>query len=222
MKPPIPPLLIAGLLLIGMLIFLETGRRFGIRRRQKEAEGERASLSIIEGAIFALFGLVVAFSFSGAASRFTEKRLLIADEANSIETAYLRIDLISTDVQPGLRELFRKYAASREETYRKLPDMKAAEKEIEESKKLQTEIWGKAITATTLPNSHPNAGILLLPALNNMIDMATKRTMALRLHPPSVIYVLLFGLSLACSLLAGYRMAVGRHRSWLHIFGFCI
>ena len=49
-----------------------------------------------------------------------------------------------------------------------------------------------------------------------MIDIATTRTMALRSHPPTIIYLLLLGLSLICSLLAGYRMSFAYRRSWLH------
>jgi len=90
------------------------------------------------------------------------------------------------------------------------------------SKKIQEEIWNQAVAATRLPNSHPDAGKLLLPALNNMIDIATTRTMARQIHPPRIVYALLFGLGLICSLLAGYRMATGQHRSWLHIFGFTV
>ena len=95
MEPPISPLLFALLLLIGMLLLLELGRRFGVRRRPKESEGERGGLGTVEGAVFALFGLMVAFTFSGAASRFNEKRMLIAEEVNCIETAYLRLHLVS-------------------------------------------------------------------------------------------------------------------------------
>jgi hypothetical protein len=98
--------------------------------------------------------------------------------------------------------------------------MQAAEEEMAKSKKIQEEIWSNAVAATLLPNSHPDAGKLLLPALNNMIDMATTRTMALQLHPPRIVYWLLFGLGLLCSLLAGYRMAIGQHRSWIHILCF--
>jgi hypothetical protein len=222
MQPPISPLLFAVLLFFGMVILLETGRRLGVRRRARESEGERSNLGTIEGAVFALFGLLMAFTFSGAALRFNEKRMLIADEANSIETAYLRLHLASQQEQPGLQELFRRYVDSRLETYRRLPNMQAAEMEMANSKKLQGEIWTQAVAATRLPNSHPDAGKLLLPGLNNMIDMATTRTMALQIHPPRIIYLLLFGLGLLCSLLAGYRMAGGQHRSWLHIFGFAV
>lgn len=222
MEPPISPVLFTLLLFFGMLILLETGRRFGIKRIPKESEGERGSLGTIEGAVFALFGLVMAFSFSGAASRFNEKRMLIAEEVNTIETAYLRLHLVAQPARPDLQELFRRYVDSRLETYRQLPDMQSAEKEMAKSKKLQEEIWTDAVAATLLPNSHPDAGKLLLPALNNMIDISTTRTMALQIHPPRVVYALLFGLGLICSLLAGYRMAIGRQRSWLHIFGFTV
>jgi hypothetical protein len=222
MEPPISPLLFAVLLFFGMLILLEAGRRLGIWRRPKESEGERGSLGTVEGAVFALFGLMVAFTFSGAATRFNEKRMLIAEEANTIETAYLRLDLLPQEAHATLQELFRQYLDSRLETYRKLPNMAAAKLEMAKSKKLQEEIWMDAVAATTLPKSHPDAGKLLLPALNNMIDITATRSTALQRHPPRIIYVLLFGLGLICSLLAGYRMSGAQHRSWLHISGFTL
>jgi hypothetical protein len=222
MEPPISPLLYALLLFFGMLILLEAGRRLGVRRRPKESEGERGNLGTVEGAVFALFGLMVAFTFSGAASRFNDKRMLVAEEANAIGTAYLRLDLVPQKAQIELQELFRRYLDSRLETYHKLPNMVAAEIEMAKSKKIQEEIWMEALTATRLPDSHPDAGKLLLPALNSMIDITTTRTMALQIHPPRIIYALLFGLGLICSLLVGYRMASGQNRSWLHIFGFTV
>ena len=79
--------------------------------------------------------------------------MLIADEANSIETAYLRLHLASQQEQPGLQELFRRYVDSRLETYHRLPNMQAAEMEMADSKKLQEEIWTQAVAATRLPNS---------------------------------------------------------------------
>ena len=222
MQPPIPAPLFAVLLFLGMLVLLEAGRRVGLSRRATESADERSGLGAIEGAVFALFGLLVAFTFSGAASRFSEKRMLIAEEANAVGTAYLRLDLASEEAQPALRELFRQYVDSRLATYRKLPDLEAARLEMVRSKKLGEEIWTQAVAATRLPGSHPAAGWLLLPALNSMLDIATTRTMALQAHPPAFIYVLLFGLGLVCSLLAGYRMAMGPLRSWIHILGFTV
>ncbi len=76
--------------------------------------------------------------------------MLIADEATSIETAYLRLHLASPQEQPGLQELLRRYVDSRLEIYRRLPNMQAAEMEMANSKKLQEEIWTQAAASTRL------------------------------------------------------------------------
>src|SRR5207253_6462983 len=109
-------LLFAVLRFLRMLILLESGRRLGVRRLAKESEGERGGLGTIEGAVFALFGLLMAFTFSGAALRFNEKRMLIAEEVNTIETAYLRLLLVPQSA-PKIQDLFRQYVDSRLKTY---------------------------------------------------------------------------------------------------------
>ena len=81
-------------LLFGMLLCLEVGRRIGLRRRAKAAGGAVAGSGAMEGAVFALLGLLVAFSFSGAATRFDARRQLIVEETNAVGTAYLRLDLL--------------------------------------------------------------------------------------------------------------------------------
>jgi hypothetical protein len=44
--------------------------------------------------------------------------------------------------------------------------------------------------------------------------------MATQMHPPVVIYGMLVGLALASALMAGYGMAGGQTRNWLHILSF--
>ena len=222
MEPTIPPLVFTLLLFLGMLIMLETGRRLGIARRQRETDSDRSNLGTIEAALFAVFGLLMALTFTGATSRFNEKRMLIAQEVNAVQTAYLRLELLPREQKLALQDLFRQYLDSRLESYRKMPDAQAAAAEMGRAEKLQKQIWANAVTATVVPGVHPDAGKLLLPALNNMIDVPTVRTMSLQIHPPTIVYVLLFGVALACSLLAGYRMASAQYRSWLHILGFAV
>src|SRR5438309_741375 len=106
MQPPVPPMLYTFLLFAGMLLLLETGRRLALRQRGKEDSSDGQRLVTIEGAVFALFGLVLAFTFSGAASRFSEKRMLVAEEANAIGTAFLRLNLLSQQSQPNFSSYF--------------------------------------------------------------------------------------------------------------------
>ena len=216
----IPALPFAASLFVGMVICLEIGRRLGTRRLAKDPQGGMLGLGVVEGAVFALYGLLVAFTFSGAATRFDMKRQLIAEEANTIGTAYLRLDLLPADSQVALRKRFREYLDSRLEVYRRFPDIEAVKAELSKSAKIQTEIWAQSVAATRVPAAHPDAAKLLLPALNAMIDITTTRTMATRTHPPRIIFGLLFVLALVCSLLAGFGTAGSKQRSWLHATAF--
>lgn len=209
-------------LFVGMLICLEIGRRMGRRKLARDPKEGLSGHGVVDGAVFALFGLLVAFTFAGAPLRLEQRTQLIAEEANAIGTAYLRLDLLPANSQRALREEFRRYVDSRLATYRKLPDVQAAAAELSRSVEIQKEIWVQAVGATRLPDSHPEAGKLLLPTLNSMIDITTTRTIAAKIHPPVIIFVLLYVLALVCSVLAGYDMAVYKQRSWLHILSYTV
>src|SRR5262245_17731498 len=222
MEPPIPPITFALLLFVGMLLMLELGRRFAARQQPGGAGDGVSNLGTLETAVFALFGLLIAFTFSGAAARFQDKRMLIADEANAIWNAYQRIDLVAPQAQPDLRLLLREYVGSRLEIYRRLPNMRAAGEEIAKAKRLQSEIWAATIAATRLPSEDPAAARMLITAVEDMIRMNRTRMISLQNHPPPIVHLLLFFLGLLSSLLAGFRMASSLQRSWLHMISFAL
>jgi hypothetical protein len=205
----------------GTLGTLEMGRRIGMRRMASDPEGAKAGSGVIDGAVFGLLGLLVAFTFSGAAARFDARRAMIVEEANSIGTAWLRLDLLPGAAQPPLREKFRQYLAARLAAFGKISDLAAAKTESARANALQAEIWTQAVAACRDSGSPP-ATILLLPALNQMFDVATSRTAGVQMRPPMLIYMLLGLLVLAGSLLAGYGMGVGRIRNWVHALAFVL
>jgi hypothetical protein len=210
-------LLFAASVFAGMLLAQEIGLRVGRRRLEAEGESARTGLGAIDGAVFGLMGLLVAFAFHGAASRFDARRQLVVEEANDIETAYLRIDLLPASAQPKLRDLFRSYADARVEVYRRMPDADAAREALARAGALQREIWSASVEAA---RDAPQATMLLLPAINAMIDITATRTMAAQTHPPLIVFGMLGFLAVACALLAGYGMAGSRSRSVLHAVGF--
>src|SRR6476659_6351344 len=105
-------------LLAAMLVAQAWGRRHGERDRLLAGTGEKNTYGASEGAVMALLGLFLAFTFSGAGNRFDERRHLVIEETNAIGTAWLRIDLLPADAQPVVRGLFREYLDARLETYR--------------------------------------------------------------------------------------------------------
>jgi hypothetical protein len=195
-------------LFFAMLLLLEAGRRLSARAVVK-------SNSTIDGAVFALFGLLLAFTFSGAIARYDTHRTLIVEEANDIGTAYLRVGLLPAASQPEVRQLFRDYVGSRLNQYAS-PDVNPVSPE---SMRLQNEIWARSLVATAAPDAHPAATNLLMPAINDMIDITSTRQNAFNMHPPPVVYILLFALSCGCALLAGCSMPHGQ-RNWLHMIAF--
>jgi hypothetical protein len=70
---------IALAMFVSSLVLMEIGRRLGARRLSDEGNAAMAGLSAVEGAVFALMGLLLAFTLSGALQRFDERRTLIMD-----------------------------------------------------------------------------------------------------------------------------------------------
>ena len=167
-----------------------------------------------------MLALLVAYTCSGAAARFDTRRQLIVEETNDIGTVYLRLDLLPTAAQPPLRTHFRQYVAARLAVYHQISDVAATTEALERAATVQTEIWTQAVADSREPDAHPDAAKLLLPALNAMFDMMTTRTLALQMHPPPIIFAMLFMVALASALLAGHGLARGERRNWLHMVGF--
>ena len=203
-----------SLAMIGLML---TGWRIG--NKFKDESTKPVNVGAIEGAIFALLGLLIAFTFSNGISRFEVRRQLIVEEANYIGTAFLRIDLLPQEAQPEMRNLFRSYLDSRLAVYRHIPDLKAAKTELDRGSQLQQQIWSHAVNHCK--GEPAPCAMLLLPALNSMIDITTTRTIMSQFHTPAIVFILLNLFSLVAALLAGYGMAAGR-RSWVHIVGFSL
>src|SRR5262245_56353217 len=98
-------ILISAGLLAGILTCVEIGRRIAARSAARAAaagNGDTPGIGSIDASIFGLMGLLLAFAFSGALSRWEDSRQYIAREANAIGTAWLRLDLAQQAVQPKL------------------------------------------------------------------------------------------------------------------------
>ncbi|HQR45081.1 MAG TPA: DUF4239 domain-containing protein [Thermoanaerobaculia bacterium] len=203
-----------------MLAFIAAGRRFGRRALAGEEATRPAGLGTVETVAFALLGLLLAFTFSGAAQRLDTRRAQIVEEANDVGTAWLRLDLLPASAQPRLREAFRRYVDARLAHFRGVAeaDFPAARAAWDRSAALQNEIWADAVTACR--EAPPQASIVLLPALNAMFDITTTRAAARDMHPPKVVFVVLFAIALVCALLVGYEMGASPTQSPVHIWAY--
>jgi hypothetical protein len=215
----LPELVIFGLL-VAILISIEIGYRTGLRRRARSPELNTGESKAIETAVFGLMGLLIAFIFAGAAVRFDNRKMLIAQEANAIETAYLRLDLLPEQSQFELRKDFRDYLIGRLAVTHDIPVMSAVNADLQRSSVLQHKIWAEGVQA--VQGSSNATQMLMLSALNEMIDITTVRTIGIITHLPFEIVLLLAVTILLASFLTGYSMSAFRKRDWLSTILFAL
>ena len=218
---------IAAIFFLASLIALHCGRALGLRyRKQEGASDSMAGLGTVEGAIFGIMGLLLAFTISGALQRFDDRRQLVLQEATAVTSAYDRLGLLEGQAARELQSQLKDYVRARVELYRMQHDFllwqrmedfsRAQQKQLVSDK---DRLWKAAVAACPKSAYQPACG-LVLPALNSAFEVARLRAGAAEKHPPHIIYAMLFGLGLGCSLLAGFGMSASRAKSWIHMLLF--
>jgi len=185
-----------------LLVFIseESGFRFGRRRIRSEEETKDPSMGSMVGATLGLLAFMLAFTFSMASSRYDTRRHLIRDEANAIQTAYLRADFVSEPRRTEIQRLLREYVDVRLAGVRQ-PDPRPA---IARSEEIHHQLW--VLTAAE-GNRTPGSIVvgLYINTLNELIDLHTKRVQAgLRSRIPSVIIYALYFVTVLAMASVGY------------------
>ena len=214
---------VAAVFFVSSLILLNYGRRLGLQHLRQEGPDGMAGLRTAEGAVFALIGLLVAFTVSGALQRFDERRQLVIQEANAISTAYDRLGLFEGDRGHNLQSKMKEYTQARIDLYRMPHDFVLwggeelwPREQKDKIVDLKNKLSDETVAACPEANYRP-ACPLVLGALANVFEVARSRLGATEKHPPNVVYLMLFGLGLGGSLLAGFGMATAKTRSWMHM-----
>jgi hypothetical protein len=186
---------VAALLLLG----LEVGFRLGLRARRRG--NPMPQLGPIQGAALGLLGLLLGFSFSGAATRFIERQDIIVREANAIGTAYLRADLLGEPHRTRLREELRGYAIDRLELFKTVDPVAEAELQDRLGARHQR-IWTAGLDGV---RADPAMTIVVVPPLNETFDLLGVRNASTQRHLPRAVLALL----VACSMLSVGLIAYG-------------
>jgi hypothetical protein len=209
---------IALSLFLGMVLFLEAGRRLGERKIVRHGKDARSGVGVVDGAVYGLLGLLIGFMFSGASTRFDQRRQLIAQEVIVISTAWLRLDALPRDSQLALRTDFRRYVDALLDAYLRPRSPAASLRESTELERARIDVWSKAVAACLSPGGEP-ARMLVLPALNEMFAAVAQERLIRRVHPPWVTFALLCLTALASALFGGYGMAGASTRNWIYVVG---
>jgi len=208
-------------LAVGMLAMIALGRRNGIRRVAADPVHARAGLGVIDASVFALLGLVLAFTFNGAGERFAARRAHMGDELQVIEGGWRKLDLLPAEEQPAMRTLFRRYVDERIAAYRAVPDRARVVAKIKAAMGTLEEIWTRSV-AITATGTGVAARVHIVPAIDRMIEMNTKSWVLMIQHPPRIVYVVMAVLMLLTALFVGEGMAEASRPSVPHVVGLVV
>lgn len=170
-------LMIAALLLIAMEAGAWYGRKVARAGRGGAPRDGRKRSELEIGAMLALMGLVLAFTYSFSLSRMDQRKQAIIIEANAIGTAFLRADLLPEPARSELRERLLDYARTRilgDDAVRSFAKVREA---IDRSRTAQSELW--PATKRALQNEVPgHLQMLTVQAINEVLDADTRRMAA--------------------------------------------
>jgi hypothetical protein len=165
---------------------------------------------VLQAALLGVVGLILAFGFSLAVTRYEDRRAAVVTEANAIGTTYLRAQTLMEPVRSRSLALLVSYTESAVRLSHDIPDSSQQRTATAQEERIQRGLWalnGQAIQADPVAS----APRLYEETLNEMIDAQAARLAALSNRiPDAVLFLELLGASLALGLLSAYLAIVGR------------
>ena len=186
-------------------ISFRAGRWWQARTPDVDEEGVSG---VLVGSLLALMAFLLAVTMGMASDRYDTRRQLVVDEANMIETAYLRSGTIPSPASERSRALLREYAP-----LRVMPADEASVKAaIVRSEEIQDDLWKIAEEVARADSSDVIALYTeSISELNVLDDDRITAGMYSRV-PESVLLILLLG-SIASIAIVGYNAGLKGHRS---------
>ena len=187
------PLLLSGLvMLVVLLITLEGGYRIGFNQRRKWLDAETGGGTVALSSMFALLGLILAFTYASGVNRFEARKMAIIEEANALETAFLRAGLIAEPGATELKVVILAYAKTRTVSSDHILNNAERTEIVKRSLQVQSKLWPTLEKA--LMQGKPGAiEVSMVAAMNDVLDMGTIRLAALfDKLPVAVIWMLIF------------------------------
>ena len=188
-------------LLLANLFLDECGFRAGRWRAERPEKESDSTISAIVASELGLLAFMLAFSFGIVSSRFDLRRMTLLDEANAIDTAYLRAAMLPAAQGAPIRDLLRDYVDVRIQLATDMPIDQA----LHRSEEIQRQLWTKAVAAAKY-DAHSLPTQLFIQSLNEVIGLHAVRVMArLRNRMPVAVWVVLFGVGFLSFFTLGYQ-----------------
>ena len=209
------------LLFIGCIIMVNLGKFCRGRFFQNDQQESKGGVNSLLGALFGLWGFLLAFTFGNSASKFENARNVTVDESNIIRNTILRIDMFPDSIRNELRADLQIYLDALITYYSSIREFDKFKASIETAEETRQRLWATTVKAANLPNLGAASGNMFF-SLTTMSDLGEKRhALFLSGVPEPVIYMLFF-LAMTISFIGGFTTPVIKFKEWIVILGFLL
>jgi hypothetical protein len=177
------------LIIVLMLAFAELGFRLGLRLHATNDVARKGQIAAIQAAVLGLLALLLGFTFSMAVERYETRRSLVVQEADAINTTYLRASLLPDAHQAPVKDSLRRYVDVRLKYWPLVDDPAMRAEGMRLIKDIQTELWKHASEAAKEAPSDITA--TFIESLNETINTDAERISAMRAGIPNGVWLLL-------------------------------
>jgi hypothetical protein len=167
--------------------------------RRSLSEDEQQDFSIVENATLTLLALIIGFTFSMAVTRYDQRKITEAAEANAIGTEYARVDFLPPEDAKAVRELLGRYVELRILFY-VTRRAEGIERIDAETSKLEAQLW-TAVATRVQPTP---LGALTAAGMNDVLNAQAFTYAAWRNRIPVGAWVMMWLIAVFANGLIGY------------------
>ena len=201
-----------GLVFIALLsVVIEIGYQLGHFLHSKRGYEKHPIESSVTGSVMGLMAFILAFSFGGSASRFSDVRSLALDDVIAIENTFNLATFLPEPDRDAARELLLQYQEIRVSAV-KAQDHEVLMEAVRRSEEIQSDLWAIAVKVRLEDNNAIlKQFVSSVIVLGNTHTRRVNRGIVTRL--PSGLWVTLLFLTTLSSLLLGLSAGVHGRRS---------
>ena len=200
--------LVGIIILIFLLASLELGYRVGLSRRKFWKEADSSSGQYILASLFALLGLILAFTYGAGVSRFDTSKKAIILEANAIRAAYFRANLVAEPERTELKQALLDYARTRIVEQKKKITRKRFQELVQKSLQAQSKVWLVTEKIAKKKRRDSLMSTMLVNVVNQISAVHTTRFTAGMDRLPTAVLLMLLLVAITSLSVAGFSAGV--------------
>jgi hypothetical protein len=195
---------------LALSVAIELGQKTSTAIRIQEDTHRKEQMVAIRDGLFVLVSLLLGFTLTLAVPRFNERRTLVVEEADAIETTYLRAATLPQPYSARDKQYLRQYVDARLQLDAADMDPDRLAQASKLAMHIQEELWEDVVEMTKTDRSAVMTSYM--NSLNEVIDLHGKRLAAFENRIPITIWLMIVSVSLIAVFARG--LTLGR-RFWL-------